>query len=198
MWTLVFDFLERVKFWITFNEAWSATKLASGSGKAPSIKPFMDLLKDPYIAGHNILNAHAAAVDIYRQKYQHKQKGMVGITNNLDWREPKTDTEEDIAAAERAVLFQLGWFSEPIFGNGDYPTEMRAILGDVLPSFTDEEKRLLKGSADFFGLNNYGTGWVSASKVLNGTTPMLQLAMKALFMVSLFGYMELGGVCGNC
>lgn len=157
-------FGDRVKFWITFNEAWSATKLASGSGKAPSIKPFMDPLKDPYIAGHNILNAHAAAVDIYRRKYQHKQKGMVGITNNLDWREPKTDTEEDIAAAERAVLFQLGWFSEPIFGHGDYPIEMRAILGEVLPSFTDEEKRLLKGSADFFGLNNYGTGWVSASK----------------------------------
>eukprot|EP00438_Fugacium_kawagutii_P017399 Skav229238 [mRNA] locus=scaffold2154:86123:89794:+ [translate_table: standard] len=157
-------FGDRVKFWITFNEAWSATKLASGSGKAPGVEPFMDPKKDPYIAGHNILNAHAAAVEIYRRKYQSQQKGQIGITNNLDWREPKTDSNSDIAAAERCVLFQLGWFSEPIFGEGDYPPEMKAVLGSVLPSFTEDEKSILKGSADFFGLNNYGTGWASASK----------------------------------
>lgn len=157
-------FGDRVKFWITFNEAWSATKLASGSGKAPSVKPFLDPMLDPYIAGHNMLNAHAAAVDIYRRKYQSKQKGMIGIVNNLDWREPKQNSEADIAAAERAALFQLGWFSDPIFGpSGDYPPEMRAIVGNALPIFTEEEKHLLRGSADFFGLNNYGTGWISAS-----------------------------------
>ena len=158
-------FGDRVKFWITFNEAWTATKLASGSGKAPGIKPFLNPMLDPYIAGHNILNAHAVAVDIYRRKYQPKQKGMISIVNNFDWREPKRDTEADIAAAERAVLFQLGWFTDPVFGeHGDYPPEMRAVLGDVLPSFTEEEKRLLKGSADFFALNNYGTGWTVAAK----------------------------------
>ena len=157
-------FGDRVKFWITFNEAWSATKLASGSGKAPGVKPFLDPMKDPYIAGHNMLNAHAAAVDIYRRKYQYKQQGLIGITNNFDWREPKTDSQADIAAAERAVLFQLGWFSEPIFCIFYYSPEMRAVVGDILPKFTEDEQRLLKGSADFFGLNNYGTGWISAAK----------------------------------
>ena len=123
---------------MTFNEAWTATKLASGSGKAPGIKPFMDPTLDPYIAGHNILNAHAAAVDIYRRKYKPSQGGIIGITNNQDWREPKTDGAQDIAAAERAILFQLGWFSEPIFGqHGDYPPEMRSVFGDRLPEFTD-------------------------------------------------------------
>lgn len=138
-------FGDRVKHWVTFNEAWTATKLASGSGKAPSIEPFMDPKKDPYIAGHNILLAHGSAVRIYREKYQARQGGWIGITNNNDWREPKSDTEDDIAAAERAVLFTLGWFSEPIFGTGDYPVEMRAVLGDILPNFTAEEKQMLKG-----------------------------------------------------
>ncbi|CAE7741059.1 BGL1B, partial [Symbiodinium pilosum] len=157
-------FGDRVKVWVTFNEAWTATKLASGSGKAPGIKPFMDPTLDPYIAGHNILNAHAAAVDIYRRKYKPSQGGIIGITNNQDWREPKTDGAQDIAAAERAILFQLGWFSEPIFGqHGDYPPEMRSVFGDRLPEFTDAQKQLLKGSADFFGLNHYATGWFAAS-----------------------------------
>lgn len=40
---------------------------------------------------------------------------------------------------------------------------MRSILGDRLPYFTPEESALVKGSADFFGLNHYGTGWVTNS-----------------------------------
>jgi len=55
----------------------------------------------------------------------------------------------------------LGWLSDPIFGeSGDYPPEMRELFGSRLPEFTEEQKKLLKGSADFFGLNHYGTGWV--------------------------------------
>ena len=37
---------------------------------------------------------------------------------------------------------------------------MRSKLGARLPAFTDKEKALLKGSADFFGLNHYGSAFV--------------------------------------
>jgi len=156
------EFGDRVKVWVTFNEPWTFLYLGSGYGKAPGIPEFSNMTIDPWIGGHNMLNAHAAAVDLYRREFQKTQGGQIGITNNCDWREPKTDDPEDIAAAERAVLFQLGWFSEPIFGKeGDYPEPMRKLYGDRLPKFTTEQKRLLKGSADFYGLNHYGTGWAA-------------------------------------
>ncbi|CAK0837558.1 unnamed protein product [Prorocentrum cordatum] len=158
---IVFDALgDRVKYWVTFNEPWTFVFLGSGFGKAPGIPEFSDQGRDPYVAAHNVLNAHAAAVNLYRTKYASKQGGKIGITNNADWREPKTAQPSDVAAADRTVLFQLGWFSEPIFGgNGDYPPEMRKLYGDRLPRFTTEQRRLLNGSADFFGLNHYGTSW---------------------------------------
>lgn len=38
---------------------------------------------------------------------------------------------------------------------GEYPKRMQSILGDRLPSFTEAEKALIKGSIDFVGLNYY-------------------------------------------
>jgi len=84
------------------------------------------------------------------------------ITNNQDWREPLTDKKEDIAAAMYEVERQLAWFCDPIYGvDGvfDYPYSMRSTF-PYMPSFTDEEKELLKQHRpDFFGLNHYGTGY---------------------------------------
>lgn len=40
---------------------------------------------EPYIAGHNVLNAHAKAVSTYRTKYKAEQRGIIGMTLNSDW-----------------------------------------------------------------------------------------------------------------
>lgn len=154
-------FSDRVKFWVTFNEAWTFTWLGGEAGKAPGLPEFSESPKWPLIAGHNVLLAHAAAVGIFRSKYS-ASGGKIGITNNVDWKEPRTTAPADVTAAQRALEFQLAWFADPIYGPaGDYPSAMRTVLGDQLPSFTDEEKAALKGSADFFGLNSYGTGWAA-------------------------------------
>jgi beta-glucosidase len=113
-------------------------------------------MDEPYQVAHQLLRSHAKAVDVYRRDFQEKQGGVIGITNNCDWREPKSDKPEDKEAAQRALEFFLGWFADPIYF-GDYPAVMRERLGDRLPTFTEEDKKLLVGSTDFFGLNHYST-----------------------------------------
>lgn len=43
---------------------------------------------------------------------------------------------------------------------GDYPKKMREILGSELPSFSDEDKKYIKGSLDFISINHYTTKYV--------------------------------------
>ena len=150
-------FGDRVKHWITINEPWVTAVLGYGQG---FFAPGRVSNVEPYIAAHQMLRAHGMAVDVYRKKYQDKQKGIIGIANNCDWREPLTDSDRDRAAAERALEFFLGWFADPIYF-GDYPASMRERVGKRLPKFTDEDKALIQGSADYFGLNHYTTLYAS-------------------------------------
>ncbi|HZL12262.1 MAG TPA: GH1 family beta-glucosidase [Prolixibacteraceae bacterium] len=153
-------FGNRVKNWITINEPWVVAILGYGQGV---FAPGRVSKTEPYLAAHNELRAHAQAVKIYREKYQAEQKGQIGISLNCDWREPLTDKPEDHEAAERALLFFAGWFADPIWV-GDYPEEMRRRIGHKLPQFTPEEKEMLVGSSDFFGLNHYTTMFAANAK----------------------------------
>ena len=47
---------------------------------------------------------------------------------------------------------------------GYYPASVKALLGDRLPEFTDEEIAVVKGSSDFFGLNTYSSSLASESE----------------------------------
>ncbi|KAI8526352.1 hypothetical protein RHMOL_Rhmol13G0300700 [Rhododendron molle] len=109
---------------------------------------------EPYKVAHNLLLAHAAAVDLYRKNYQACQKGKIGITNAVHWMEPYSDSKADIDAAERALDFMFGWFMDPVV-NGRYPQSMRKFVGNRLPEFSPTESERLKGSYDFIGVNYY-------------------------------------------
>ncbi len=161
-------FGDRVKKWVTLNEPWSFTYMGYVTGSfAPgrcgdrSKCPRGDSATEGYIAAHNALNAHAAAVDVYRRKYQQRQGGHIGIVLNHDfgWAASRA-SKEDQEAAERHNVFQSAWFGDPITF-GDYPELMRQLVGDRLPEFSDEQSRLLKGSYDFLGLNHYTTRFYS-------------------------------------
>lgn len=85
------------------------------------------------------------------------------LTNNVDWREPKTAKVEDVAAAERSNQFWLGWFADPLYF-GDYPDAMKKLVPN-LPVFTSSQSKLLmENQPDFFGLNHYGTGFCEYDK----------------------------------
>ncbi|KAJ8747774.1 hypothetical protein K2173_014453 [Erythroxylum novogranatense] len=146
------EFGDRVKNWLTINEPTTFTLQGYATGvQAPGR---CDSGTEPYIVGHNILLAHAAAVKLYREQYQKTQQGQIALTLVSDWFVPKTDSEADKIAAERMVNFTLGWFLEPLTF-GDYPGTMKSHVGERLPKFTEEQSNMVKGSFDFLGMNYY-------------------------------------------
>ncbi|KAL4303604.1 hypothetical protein GQ457_10G028770 [Hibiscus cannabinus] len=165
-------FGDRVKHWTTFNEPDTFTVQGYDVGlQAPGRCSIIlhlfckagDSSTEPYIVAHNVLLSHATAVDIYRKKYKAKQHGQVGVSFNVIWFEPETNSTEDIEAAQRAQDFQLGWFLDPLMF-GDYPNSMITRVGSRLPRFTKAESALLKGSLDFVGINHYTTFYARENK----------------------------------
>lgn len=57
-------------------------------------------------------------------------------------------------------VYILCRFLDPIT-YGEYPVSMRANVGRRLPKFTPEQKKLVKGSIDFLGMNYYTTQYAS-------------------------------------
>ena len=98
----------RVKHWLTLNEPMTVALAGYSDGvHAPgrcsdnSRCSAGNSTTESYIVAHNMLNAHAAAVEVYRTKYQSQQKGVIGITLNSDFGFPLTNSSDDLAAAQR-------------------------------------------------------------------------------------------------
>lgn len=55
-----------------------------------------------YIAAHNLIKAHAEAWHLYNDKYRPTQGGIISITINSDWAEPRSPyKQEDLDACQR-------------------------------------------------------------------------------------------------
>ncbi|PSR98148.1 Beta-glucosidase [Actinidia chinensis var. chinensis] len=155
------SFGDRVKNWITINEPLQTAVNGYVTGIfAPGRCEHGST--EPYLVAHHQLLAHAEAVSTYRNKYQDKQKGQIGLVVDCEWAEALSDKIEDRKAAARRIDFQLGWYLDPIF-YGDYPETMREKLGDQLPKFSHKNKELLKNSVDFIGLNHYTSRFIAHS-----------------------------------
>ncbi|KAL2931480.1 Beta-glucosidase 18 [Bienertia sinuspersici] len=110
-------FGDRVKFWVTFNEPNGNILSGYRTGEYPPNRcsgsfgncSKGDSEKEPFIAAHSVILAHAAAVKLF-----------------LD-----------------PIVF------------GEYPVEMRKILGRNLPRFSENEKKILIKALDFIGVNHY-------------------------------------------
>ncbi|KAI5590527.1 hypothetical protein BDE02_04G014700 [Populus trichocarpa] len=160
-------FGDRVKYWATFNEPNFQAIYGYRVGEYPPkrcSKPFGncshgDSEREPFIAAHNIILAHATAVDIYRTKYQREQRGSIGIVMNCMWYEPITNSTANKLAVERAQAFVLRWFLDPIIF-GRYPEEMKEVLGSTLPEFSRNDMNKLRKGLDFIGMNHYTSYYV--------------------------------------
>lgn len=71
-------------------------------------------------------------------------------------------------ARDRSQEFHLGYYAHPIFhSDGNYPQVLidrvanrsyaEGFRRSRLPSFTSEEVNMLRGSADYLGLNHYSS-----------------------------------------
>ncbi|XP_048442890.1 beta-glucosidase 18-like isoform X1 [Pyrus x bretschneideri] len=170
------NFGDRVRYWVTINEPNLIADLAYIRGIFPPARcspPFGNCSTgnsdvEPLIAMHNMLIAHGMAVDIYRSFFWPKQQGFIGIVSSAFMYEPLRDEERDRLAADRALAFNVAWMLDPLI-YGDYPAEMRQCHGLALPKFSANEKRLLRGSIDFIGVNHYSTLYVK--DCINSTCP---------------------------
>ncbi|XP_049315327.1 myrosinase 1 isoform X1 [Bactrocera dorsalis] len=157
---------DRVKIWTTINEPFQICEFGYG---LDYLAPSYNYPGIPcYLCVHNLLKAHAEVVHMYRDQYQELKQGKIGISMHTSYMQPKTDSDEDREASERALQFYLGWFAHPIFSkSGNYPQIMIDRIGNLskeqgftrsrLPEFTQEEINHIRGTSDFFGINAYTT-----------------------------------------
>ncbi|KAH8046062.1 beta-glucosidase [Aureococcus anophagefferens] len=143
--------------WTTFNEALTFIGEGYGDGvHAPGRCSDRDRcaagdsMREPLVAGHHVLLAHAAAVAKFRARFDSTYE--IGMVNCgwMAWPLRGRGHAGDAEAAEAFMEAQWGWFYDPVI-YGDYPDSLKKRAGADLPAFTAEEKEALKGSATTSG-----------------------------------------------
>ncbi|XP_058809255.1 myrosinase 1-like isoform X2 [Phymastichus coffea] len=164
-------FGDRVKHWITFNDPFDLCNIHFGNAYKPW---YNDSAVGNYLCGHHVLLAHARVYHLYRTEFHWLQKGKVGISIGTQWFEPKDPTSlDDVEATELSFQFGTYWFLNPLLGElGDYPdlmkveVEIKSALQRYqtsrLPSFTLDEKQMIKQSLDFLGINFFTSFYVQS------------------------------------
>ncbi|XP_038987027.1 furostanol glycoside 26-O-beta-glucosidase-like [Phoenix dactylifera] len=172
-------FGDRVKYWITLNEPWSFSSLGYSLGEQAPGRSSLgssegDSMKEPYIVAHHLILSHATAARLYKNQFQAEQQGEVGITLVSMWFEPYSKLYQDKEAANRAIEFMLGWYMDPLV-YGDYPFNMRALVGERLPFFTSEQSEMIKESYDFIGINYYTSRYAKSVSISQNYSPTISI-----------------------
>jgi beta-glucosidase len=140
-------FDDRVQFWTTINEPWVVT---NGGYLHGTLAPGHRNLFEAPLASHNLLRAHARAVQAYRGSGHHQ----IGIVVNIEPKSPASKTPEDLAAALRADAYMNRQYLDPIF-HGSYPEKMREVFNEAWPEWPVGDLELIRQPVDFIGLNYY-------------------------------------------
>ncbi|XP_058506651.1 beta-klotho [Solea solea] len=155
-------FGSQVRYWITMHNPYLVAVQGYGTGvHAPGETGGLSV---SLIVAHNLIRAHAKAWHTYNSHFRPTQKGKISIVLGSHWVEPQKGraTAANVDFCQQSIEAVLGWFANPIFGDGDYPVSLRTKHGALLPTFTPEEKLWVQKTADFFALsfgpNNFRLG----------------------------------------
>ncbi len=141
---------DRVALWTTINEPW----VVSDSGYLHGVHaPGHRSLEEAPRAGHNLLRAHAAALQAIRAEGGRQ----AGLVVSLEPMTPASERPEDQMASRRADAYMNRQFLDPVF-LGRYPDELAEIFGSAWPSFPEADFATIRQPLDFLGINYYTRG----------------------------------------
>ncbi|KAL9881333.1 myrosinase 1-like [Glossina fuscipes] len=187
---LLFEsFGDRVKHWITFNEPFDYCIPGYGDGNYPPLG--QDSGVADYLCMDNTLKAHAKTYQLYKMEFKDKQNGKIGITISSRYYFSKTNNATII---DRAMQYGLGWLAYPIFGpSGNYPPVMLKDINENsqkegrawprLKTINTKMSKIVKGSADFLGLNYYTSRYVEEAKAPPRKQPSWEYDSRLRFQV---------------
>jgi len=144
---------DRVKNWITHNEPAVVAWVGNDSGEhAPGNQ---DLSKGIAVS-HHLMLSHGWAVPVIRRNSQDSE---VGITLNVGWRVPASNSTFDLEAVRAADGMWTRWFTDPLYGRG-YPGDVVADFErqDALPNMQfvqNGDMKAISVPMDFLGVNYY-------------------------------------------
>jgi beta-glucosidase len=147
---------DRIKNWTTLNEPSVVAFLGNEIGiHAPGKKDLATALK----VGHHVMLAHGAAIPIIRRNVPNTK---AGITIDLGYFEPLTDSPDDKLAAQLEDGFKNRWFLDTTF-KGEYPADIVERCRDVLEGIDLSEAKNIAVPVDFLGINYYTRSTVKYS-----------------------------------
>lgn len=157
--TIVKEFGDRVKHWITLNEIFCFTTLGYGNGqKAPGLKLPDGVVNQTY---HHALLCHGHGVRAVRE-YGGK-RAKVGLTDNSLISVPVTETPADIEAA-RSEFRRDNWRTIDAIYRGGYDPSYLRQAGKDRPKLQKGDFDLISLPTDFLGMNIYTGKFVQAGK----------------------------------
>jgi len=186
--TIVQNYGDRVKNWITLNEIRCFTLLGyGGADKAPGARESARVVNQTM---HHALVCHGHGVRAVRE---HGGRGArVGLTDNCESVIPVSESPADIAAA-RARFEEGNWPVLDAIYRGHYAPAYLRHCGKDRPVVTRGDFGLISAPADFLGLNIYTATFVRRGargkpEVVAPTasyprtdSPWLNLAPRALY-----------------
>lgn len=137
----------RVKKWVTLNEPWVIT---DGGYLHGALAPGHRNMFEAPIASHNLMRAHGAAVQRYREVGAHE----IGLVVNIEPKYPASDSAEDVAATQRADAYMNRQYLDPAL-KGEYPPELAEIFGEAWPKIAPGDLTDIAQPVDFIGINYY-------------------------------------------